>query len=345
MGEKHAVVLEAEERGAKAVARAYAVTDEKYHAYIMVDSRNTNVGSKNNPLWASIQFPYMRVPGRVAMIKDEAARLSVPLTIQSQPIFDAAIPHVRTTVTLGDRSATGHAEITTATKPGDEPLKIAETSAVGRALGFLGFGEFSGIASAEDMEAYFARNGEETTSSTPIPEGLAFGSKPQPVASTEQKPPSDRQLAFLRDLAEQLGLTEDDINGRLVQIITRDQASAAIEKLQALVAESKKKADDPHKAKRDAVTKLLAYAEENQLTDRLSELMDGTKLEQLTEATAQELHEKLRAENAERWAQADAKNEQAAWAAGDLAAQADQEAQDQEDFGFQGVPEGAQRKM
>ena len=61
---------------------------------------------------------------------------------------------VRATVTLKDNQVfTGHAEETRGSKgiAGQSPLEVAETSAVGRALGFAGFGSTESIASAEEV--------------------------------------------------------------------------------------------------------------------------------------------------------------------------------------------------
>jgi hypothetical protein len=70
-------------------------------------------------------------------------------------IGDGARYIVKATVTLGDgRTFTGYAEQT----PGDagiagqSPLEVAETSAVGRALGFAGFGSTEAIATADEVQ-------------------------------------------------------------------------------------------------------------------------------------------------------------------------------------------------
>jgi len=59
---------------------------------------------------------------------------------------------VKATVTIGENTYTGHsaANPTKAIEKAS-PYEVAETSAVGRALGFGGFGIADGIASADEM--------------------------------------------------------------------------------------------------------------------------------------------------------------------------------------------------
>ena len=53
----------------------------------------------------------------------------------------------------------------------------------------------------------------------------------QEAALADVKPPSKRQLAFLRDLLEQSGRSEDDIEARMAEIETSQDASALINQL------------------------------------------------------------------------------------------------------------------
>lgn len=67
-------------------------------------------------------------------------------------------------------------------------------------------------------------------------DGQAGNSKPQakPVASST-KPASDKQLEFIRSLAEKAGFDKAGIQKRLTTITTAEEASAAIETLQDLI--------------------------------------------------------------------------------------------------------------
>jgi hypothetical protein len=64
---------------------------------------------------------------------------------------------------------------------GQAPLEVAETSAVGRALGFAGFGSTDDIASADEMQA--------TTRPAPKPPARRAPPKPRTLAP---KPQSDQ---------------------------------------------------------------------------------------------------------------------------------------------------------
>ncbi len=59
---------------------------------------------------------------------------------------------VKATVTIGEVEYTGHSQaIWGEGMMGKVALEVAETSAVGRALGFAGFGIVDGIASADEI--------------------------------------------------------------------------------------------------------------------------------------------------------------------------------------------------
>ena len=61
----------------------------------------------------------------------------------------------RVTIQVGDRQFVGTAEAKLSARPGtadgDSPVECAETSALGRALGFAGFGLVHSIASADEV--------------------------------------------------------------------------------------------------------------------------------------------------------------------------------------------------
>jgi hypothetical protein len=97
--------------------------------------------------------PYMQVAGRVLeahqMTKED---LSITTELVSQPDDDLVV--FKATVEIDGGVFTGHAVSNKQSSgiEGQSPWEVAETSAVGRALGFAGFGLVSGVASAEEVE-------------------------------------------------------------------------------------------------------------------------------------------------------------------------------------------------
>lgn len=71
------------------------------------------------------------------------------------PLGDTGRIFYRVEIRVGDRRYIGCAEVKLNAKPGtpdgDSPLECAETSALGRALGFAGFGSVESIASADEI--------------------------------------------------------------------------------------------------------------------------------------------------------------------------------------------------
>jgi hypothetical protein len=71
--------------------------------------------------------------------------------------------YVRVCVQVGERTYWGSSELKltarAGTADGDSPLECAETSAVGRALGFAGIGLLDSIASADELRR--VENGRE----------------------------------------------------------------------------------------------------------------------------------------------------------------------------------------
>jgi hypothetical protein len=200
----------------------------------MLLSRNRKVGgTKANPVYAPIREPYMGVDGRVKMALDEHRAQGATLVIQTQ--FEVE-PHsgqilCRATVTsalLG--SVTAHARVFVGGSGVDatNPLENAETSAVGRALGFLGYGLYgTGIASAEEVLRAVAA--QETLRAA---EGAAVSDTP----AADLRPPSSRQREFLRRLLERAGMPEEEVEAQLAALATSREASLLIAQLREQVA-------------------------------------------------------------------------------------------------------------
>ncbi|ETW99855.1 MAG: hypothetical protein ETSY1_13330 [Candidatus Entotheonella factor] len=227
-------VQDAIEQAERACQSAVEETPESYRGFLTFIRQNKRVGgSRQHPLYAAIRLPYMRVDGRVKMALDEHREQGATLVIQTQFESDPASDQLlcRATVTsamLG--TVTAHARVFL-NGPGVDstnPMENAETSAVGRALGFLGYGLYgTGIASAEEvLLAVAEREAQSSSKAAPDAEN-----SPQEVPANEIKPPSKRQLAFLRDLLEQSGRSEDDIEARLAEVETSQDASVLINQL------------------------------------------------------------------------------------------------------------------
>ena len=127
-----------------------------------------------------------------------------------------------------------------------------------------------------------------------------------------EKPATDKQIAFIRSLCDQLGFRGKQVTERLVGVHTSAQASDVIDRLHALLDDKKAPEQQAQSEKIDATTKLLAYAETHSLTARLHEIMREHELtlQRLTPEKAGVFHELLRTEVAEAFATADLSNGQ-----------------------------------
>lgn len=93
---------------------------------------------------------YVTVAERVQALHAEKSDRAVSITTEFLPSNNMIV--CKATVQIGDRIFTG----TSAANPTkaiekQSPYEVAETSAVGRALGFAGYGIAEGIASADEM--------------------------------------------------------------------------------------------------------------------------------------------------------------------------------------------------
>lgn len=230
-------VVEQAERACQAAVEA---TPPAYREFLtfLKHTKKTG-GTSTNPMYAPVRAPYMGVDGRVKMAVDEHRAAGASLVIQTS--FEVE-PHsgqllcraVVTSALLG--SVTAHARVFLGGNGVDatNPLENAETSAVGRALGFLGYGLYgTGIASAEEvLRAVTAQDALRGTESASL-------SSPAPAAegsAADNRPPSPRQRAFLRDLLERTGVPEDDVEARLATLTTSRDASVLIKQLREQVA-------------------------------------------------------------------------------------------------------------
>jgi hypothetical protein len=194
--------------------------------------RNKKVGgTKSSPIYAPIHEPYLAVDGRVKMAGDEHRTTGATLVMQTTLVVE---PHsgqllCQATVTsalLG--SVTAHARVFLGGSGVDEsnPLENAEPSAIGRALGFMGYGVYgTGIASADEvLQAQAVR--QDTSDDPASPDTRA--ADPARIAG---KSPTARQLRLLEELLREAGVQEEAIATRMAAIPTSRAASALIDQL------------------------------------------------------------------------------------------------------------------
>lgn len=187
-------IREAEE----ACQAAIASTPPAYRRFITLIPQSKQVGPRGSQQYANIRLPYMTVDGRVKMAMDEHRTSGARITIDT------------TFETLGDKTlcraivnssllgaAVGHDTVNFGGKGVDStnPIPNAETSAIGRALGFLGYGLFgTGIASAEEVLA--AQAIKPMAEEKPVP--------PFP------EPASQKQMGLLYSLLKTVGIRDGD---------------------------------------------------------------------------------------------------------------------------------------
>ena len=131
-----------------------------------------------------------------------------------------------TSALLGSVSA--HARVFLGGSGVDEsnPLENAETSAIGRALGFLGYGVYgTGIASADEvLQAQALR---QETGDTPSARDTSAADSARPAGT----PPTARQQGLLHNLLRETGVPEEAIPAQLALITTSRETSTRIDQL------------------------------------------------------------------------------------------------------------------
>lgn len=219
MAEKSAqeLIRDAQTQAALAVQRAYDGTPEAYRQFIVRIKQSKVVKrgrNKNENVYASIEVPYMGVDGKVKMARVEHQEADRGLDIHTEIISINDLWFIKASVSseiLG--CAIGHAPINFGGTgvDGSNPIENAETSAVGRALSFLGYGLFgTGIASAEEVENALAHGDSAKKNPYTIPEG---------------------QRAELVGKLNDLGRSEEEIAAGLAKLTTPALVEKTIEKV------------------------------------------------------------------------------------------------------------------
>ena len=230
-------VKAAVEQAERACLAAVEETPIAYRGFLTFIRQNKRVaGTRSKPAFAAIRLPYMGVDGRVKMAQDEHREQGATLVIQTQFETEPAADQLtcRAVVTsslLGTTTAHARVFLNGSGVDATNPLENAETSAVGRALGFLGYGLYgTGIASAEEVLLAVAEREAQSHGAS------AEGGQPSSSESVA-KPPTDRQRTFLRNLLAQVGTPEDEIEARVSQVETSQEASQLIGELRTQLRE------------------------------------------------------------------------------------------------------------
>jgi hypothetical protein len=154
-----ALIRQARDNAKRLILDALQKTDPKYRSFIVPIGQWRKVGeSGDRDIKVYVELPYMSVDGRVLMAIDEHMAQSKKLIIgvaefRDDPVSNQKLCQVRVQAELrGEATGTARLFIGGGGANRDNPVETAETSAIGRALGFLGYGCFgTGIASADEM--------------------------------------------------------------------------------------------------------------------------------------------------------------------------------------------------
>ncbi len=95
---------------------------------------------------------YVTVAERIAQMHEASDGVTVVISTEVVRDTDTSIS-IKATVTCAAGTFSGHAtsRYEAGGIEGQSPLEVAETSAIGRALGFAGYGAVEGIASADEV--------------------------------------------------------------------------------------------------------------------------------------------------------------------------------------------------
>ena len=138
---------------------AYDALPPEVWACIVLLSRNQKVVGKDD-VFVSLRSPYLNVAGRLMLLR--AKRQPKEITTEFFVLGERTL--CKAAVKVGQCSATGTAEVIEGSSgpTSTNPYEVAETSAIGRALGNLGIGLIGGVASADEVMNARARLTEST---------------------------------------------------------------------------------------------------------------------------------------------------------------------------------------
>jgi hypothetical protein len=152
----------------------------------------------------------MPIPNSYVMVHERlaAAHDNLLQVIAEPPVMlDGAMGYIRVTIALKDgRTSTGTASFRLGmdgrSAQATNPIEDCETSAIGRALGILGYGSKDGIASQEEVDEARRRAAQP-------PQRAAQTAPRGDSAPQTNGRPSDKQRNYIKSLQDEIGWNND----------------------------------------------------------------------------------------------------------------------------------------
>ncbi len=132
-----------------------AVRHEEFADYVVPLTQRKKIDDE----WTTVESPYMAVDGKLAMANEDHRRQGKRIDFSAPQVLVDSGDQLTLLITVTSELYGSRHGIATSRRVGGTdierafPWEVAETSAIGRALGAMGYGLFpgSGLASAEDM--------------------------------------------------------------------------------------------------------------------------------------------------------------------------------------------------
>lgn len=205
----------------KRVEQAKKRIPEHYHDFLTLLDQNVKLFSKdmvgndqkardlrlwNEGTYITVSLPYVSVDGRVKMARDEHKKEGKRFEFHPPNVFEVG-SLICLQVTVESEiygPVTGTVQVNIGGKGVDRtnPIENAETSAVGRALSFLGYGLVgTGIASADEVENALEAQKDQSVSS-----GLSLTNKNVVDFQKKESQPTSRESGDIRPNAQFVAL-------------------------------------------------------------------------------------------------------------------------------------------
>lgn len=191
---------------ATVIDKAYKEIPEPFHGYIFILKQKKFYGTKGNNqekadsfYWQDIPNPYMSVSGRVKMANEEAKENQQKVDYDDTRYdFTNKICQVVVHTMRGRGCGT--------VKLNSEKIEDSETSAIGRAFASLGYEVLpNGLASAEEMLAYLAKQSIEVPEAKPVADRSVVITPTISTPATDPKMASPEQMKLMYTLISKLG--------------------------------------------------------------------------------------------------------------------------------------------